>query len=280
MSALLRSTEGQPAPKSAKKGSGKGGGAANKRKQEQEPAAAAGSMDVDGAAAGAAASRARGFTSDSNVRGLALHVAQMGLSAMASVRALQAISIDTLLVDRAMAAGTGDDKINMIDKLKQVTKAHYEALQAMETEAQRAQLGPPHEHVWIELVQWVMMKFKVVDPSKKESGYSPGMDIKQLQAYTDEIKQMGPGKRTQVILQEVRHCRVAKTYNKQKAKVEAALAARVSATTLQTWQATRRLLQAVGAQHKLGQAPRGSSERQVSRILSTMGRNQAEDWAW
>eukprot|EP00929_Paragymnodinium_shiwhaense_P116032 TRINITY_DN85278_c0_g1_i1.p2 TRINITY_DN85278_c0_g1~~TRINITY_DN85278_c0_g1_i1.p2 ORF type:complete len:282 (+),score=69.81 TRINITY_DN85278_c0_g1_i1:110-955(+) len=281
MSSLLRGEDGQAAPKTPKpSASGKGKGDRKRGGNAVSPAApAAPSQAAQGSTAGSAAAQA-------SVKELSIQVAQLGLSAMSSVRTLQAICIETLMIDRQLKYTVSRDneevEVCLVDKIKQTTKAHYDALQHMDQDKDHQALGPPLPHVWMELVQWVAGKYSDVNVEEQHQGegYNPGKDVKAVRSYLSLVESAPQKARLLMVTNDIKHCRIAKTYTKVQVKLEVSLDHHCTQTTLDCWTALKRLLKALGAQAKTGAAPRGNAERVVSRLLGELGRARTDDWEW
>eukprot|EP00929_Paragymnodinium_shiwhaense_P006149 TRINITY_DN10900_c0_g1_i3.p2 TRINITY_DN10900_c0_g1~~TRINITY_DN10900_c0_g1_i3.p2 ORF type:complete len:295 (-),score=69.67 TRINITY_DN10900_c0_g1_i3:810-1694(-) len=294
MSALLRGADGEAVEKAPKPSAGKGAGSQARKRQGgagQQVSQSSGAMaSTAGSAAGQAPHQRqvpaqRGNEAPPNIRELTIQVAQLGLSAMSSIRTLQAISIETVMIDRQLkyTDDSAQTEVNLVDVIKKTTKNHFDALQAMDTEKERQALGPPFPHVWLEMLAWLEAKYADVKAPEQSQGsdtYDPIPDITAIRKYLELIRTAPREVRLRMVTDDIRHCRIAKTYKKVQVKLEVALSNYPTQTTTDAWTAVKRLLIALGATPKQGAAPRGNSERVVSRLLSELGRVRADDWDW
>eukprot|EP00929_Paragymnodinium_shiwhaense_P103224 TRINITY_DN66558_c0_g1_i1.p2 TRINITY_DN66558_c0_g1~~TRINITY_DN66558_c0_g1_i1.p2 ORF type:complete len:240 (+),score=77.13 TRINITY_DN66558_c0_g1_i1:286-1005(+) len=180
------------------------------------------------------------------MRDLAIATAQLTLHNSQSLRAVTAITMDTIIAQ-------ADNK--MFDKTKQATMNYAAATKTMKTPEDRQALGPPHIFVWQAILEHMKEEEGAAEMTTKIKGY-----LKQIEDMETVEK------RVHHVAIKVKYCRVQTCYDSKYHKLQIALEPQSEEASL--WDDMKKhLVKVYKASVKVGVAPRTGLERKVQDMI-------------
>eukprot|EP00929_Paragymnodinium_shiwhaense_P103955 TRINITY_DN67831_c0_g1_i1.p2 TRINITY_DN67831_c0_g1~~TRINITY_DN67831_c0_g1_i1.p2 ORF type:complete len:221 (-),score=55.78 TRINITY_DN67831_c0_g1_i1:364-930(-) len=154
---------------------------------------------------------------------------------------------------------------------KDATLAYSESAKALKDpkhKEDRDRLGPPFIHVWDSMVT-ATIKLLEEEQGLEAAAEDDQNSLKKMKEYQAKIASIDVDKRVEILCQEIKSCRISRTYDKETAKLEVSLKAGTDSDKI--WvQVMDVMICSKGGKRKNGPAPQAPQERQLRAMLEAL----------